>query len=120
MADALESLTSDTPLVLVLEDLHWSDYSTLDLVSYIARRPAAAQLMILATYRPVDVAISDHPLKSVKQELQSHRQCEEIPLEYLQPETVNSTSMFAIRNIGFRTLSVNYCISVPMATRSFL
>jgi DNA-binding winged helix-turn-helix (wHTH) protein len=88
MADALESLTSDTPLVLVLEDLHWSDYSTLDLVSYVARRPAPAQLMILATYRPVDVAISDHPLKSVKQELQSHRQCEEIPLEYLQPDAV--------------------------------
>src|SRR5262249_846193 len=89
MADALESLTSDTPLVLVLEDLHWSDYSTLDLVSYVARRQAAAQLMILATYSPVDVAISDHPLKAVKQELQSHRQCEEIPLEYLQPDAVN-------------------------------
>jgi len=89
MADALESLTSDTPLVLVLEDLHWSDYSTLDLVSYVARRRAPAQLMILATYRPVDVAISEHPLKGVKQELQSHRQCDEIPLEYLQPDAVN-------------------------------
>lgn len=89
MADALESLTSDTPLVLVLEDLHWSDYSTLDLVSYIARRRAPAQLMILATYRPVDVAISEHPLKGVKQELQSHRQCDEIPLEYLQTDAVN-------------------------------
>ena len=89
MADALESLTSDTPLVLVLEDLHWSDYSTLDLVSYVARRRAPAQLMIVATYRPVDVALSDHPLKGVKQELQSHRQCDEIPLEYLQPDDVN-------------------------------
>ena len=36
MGEALEALTSDLPLVLILEDLHWSDYSTLDLISYLA------------------------------------------------------------------------------------
>ena len=89
MAEALESLTSDTPLVFVLEDLHWGDFSTLDLVSYLARRRKPSQLLLIATYRPVDVAVSDHPLKAVKQELQAHRQCEEIALEYLHPEAVN-------------------------------
>ncbi|HET9131794.1 MAG TPA: winged helix-turn-helix domain-containing protein, partial [Terriglobia bacterium] len=34
MGDALEILTADVPLVIVLEDLHWSDYSTVDLISY--------------------------------------------------------------------------------------
>ena len=38
MAEALEQLTAGTPLVLVLEDLHWADYSTLDLLSALARR----------------------------------------------------------------------------------
>jgi predicted ATPase len=33
MADALEVLTADRPLVLVLEDLHWSDQATLDLIA---------------------------------------------------------------------------------------
>ena len=89
MAEALESLTAKTTLVFLLEDLHWADYSTLDLVSYLARRSAPAQLLLIATYRPVDIAVSDHPLKSVKQELQAHRQCEEIALEYLHPEAVN-------------------------------
>ena len=89
MAEALEALTAATPLILVLEDLHWSDYSTLDLVSYLARRSKPAQLMVLVTYRPVDVAVRDHPLKGVKQELLAHRQCEEIPLEYLAPEGVS-------------------------------
>ena len=41
MAEALETLTAQTPLVLVLEDLHWSDYATLDLVSALARRRIA-------------------------------------------------------------------------------
>jgi DNA-binding winged helix-turn-helix (wHTH) protein/tetratricopeptide (TPR) repeat protein len=89
MAEVLESLTADRPLVLVLEDLHWGDFSTLDLVSYLARRRKAAQLLLIVTYRPVDVAVSDHPLKAVKQELQAHRQCEDIPLEYLHTDAVN-------------------------------
>jgi tetratricopeptide (TPR) repeat protein len=88
MAEALETLTRETPLVLVLEDLHWSDYSTLDLVSYLARRRKPARLLLVATYRPVEVALSEHPLKGVKQELQAQRQCEELPLAYLSEEAV--------------------------------
>ena len=39
MAEALEVLTATTPLVLVLEDLHWSDYSTLDLLGMLGAPP---------------------------------------------------------------------------------
>jgi predicted ATPase len=38
MVEAVEVLTTERPLVLVLEDLHWSDYSTLDLLSWLGRR----------------------------------------------------------------------------------
>ena len=88
MAGAIESLTSLSPLLLVLEDLHWSDYSTLDLMSYLARRTDPARLMIVGTYRPVDVILNDHPLKSVKRELQAHNLCHELPLEYLAEDVV--------------------------------
>ncbi|MEM7354641.1 MAG: AAA family ATPase, partial [Acidobacteriota bacterium] len=37
IATALEALTAEIPLVLVLEDLHWCDYSTVDLISSLAR-----------------------------------------------------------------------------------
>jgi predicted ATPase/DNA-binding winged helix-turn-helix (wHTH) protein len=88
MAEAVEALTAFTPLVLVLEDLHWSDYSTLALISYLARRREPARLMVVATYRPVEVILSEHPLKGIKQELRMHRLCEELPLEYLTREAV--------------------------------
>ncbi|HLW55583.1 MAG TPA: AAA family ATPase [Candidatus Angelobacter sp.] len=88
MAGLIEALTAETPLVLFLEDLHWSDYSTLDLVAYLARRRDPARLMLIGTYRPVDVIVGDHPLKGVKRELQAHRLCHEIPLEYLSEEAV--------------------------------
>jgi predicted ATPase len=88
MGDALEVLTADHPLVLILEDLHWSDYSTLDLISYLAKQRHAAQLMLIGTYRTVELILSGHPLKAVKQELLAKQQCEELPLEYLSEESV--------------------------------
>jgi len=87
MAEAIETLSSETALVLLLEDLHWSDYSTVDLVSYLARRRDPARLMI-GTYRPVDVIVADHPLKGGKRELQAHGLCRELALECLSEEVV--------------------------------
>ena len=55
MAEAVEALTAEAPLVLVLEDLHWSDTATVDLVSLLARRQEPARLLLIGTYRPVDV-----------------------------------------------------------------
>ena len=88
LAEALELITTTTPVVLFLEDLHWSDYSTLDLVSYLARRRRRANLLVIGTYRPVEVIVSEHPLRGVKQELQMHKLCHELPLEYLTLESV--------------------------------
>ncbi len=88
MAEMIEALTVEAPLVLVLEDLHWSDYATLDLLGALARRRETARLLVIGTYRPVDVILSTHPLKGLKQELQGHGQCEEAALELLTPSQV--------------------------------
>jgi DNA-binding winged helix-turn-helix (wHTH) protein/predicted ATPase len=88
MCEALEALTVERPLVLILEDLHWSDFSTLDLISYLARQRQAARLMLIGTYRAAELAVSGHPLKAVKQELLAKQQCEELPLEYLSEAAV--------------------------------
>lgn len=88
MGEALETLTATHPLVLILEDLHWSDYSTLDLISYLARQRQFAKLMLIGTYRTVELIVSGHPLKAVKRELLAKQQCEELPVEYLSRVTV--------------------------------
>jgi DNA-binding winged helix-turn-helix (wHTH) protein/predicted ATPase len=88
MSQALELLTADAPLVLVLEDLHWSDYSTVDLLSSLAARRLPARLMLVGTYRPAEVLAGTHPLKAVKQELQARRRCEELPLTFLDERAV--------------------------------
>lgn len=88
MAEALEALTTERPLVLVLEDLHWSDYATLDWLAFVARRRQPARLLVIGTYRPVEVIVRAHPLKAVKQELQLHGYCKELPLRLLTTAAV--------------------------------
>ena len=51
LTEALDALTTACPLVLVLEDLHWSDRATLEWLAYVARRPDPARLLLLGTYR---------------------------------------------------------------------
>jgi DNA-binding winged helix-turn-helix (wHTH) protein/tetratricopeptide (TPR) repeat protein len=83
MAEAMESLAAERLLVLLLEDLHWSDPSTLDLVAAVARRREPARLLLIGTYRPVDVIVRGHPLRAVTQELVLHGSSDELPLELL-------------------------------------
>jgi predicted ATPase len=83
LAEAVESLTVDRPLVMVLEDLHWSDVSTLDWLSSVARRRPAARLLVLGTYRPTDAVVHQHPVHAVIQELLVHGQCRELALGYV-------------------------------------
>ena len=81
--EAVEKLAAERPLVMILEDLQWVDGSTLDLISALGRRRGAARLMLLATYRPVEVILSGSPLRLLKQDLLVHRLCQEISLERL-------------------------------------
>jgi predicted ATPase len=90
MAEALEALTAERPLLLVLEDLHWSDVSTLDFLSVVARRTERARLFIIGSYRPAEVLGNGHPLRTVMQELHLHKQCEELRLGLLSEEDVTA------------------------------
>src|SRR5262249_58519284 len=83
MAEAVEALTAEAPLVLVLEDLHWSDTATVDLVSLLARRQEPARLLLIGTYRPGDVSASQHPLGGVGLDLQAPGRCQELSVDRL-------------------------------------
>jgi predicted ATPase len=88
LAEAIVVLTTTKPLVLILEDLHWSDYSTLDLLAILAQRQEPARLLLIGTYRPEDVRRSDHPLQTVRQKLQMHGHCQVLPLTFLSEDAI--------------------------------
>lgn len=88
ITEAVDVLSVTQPLVLVLEDLHWSDPSTVELLTMLARRREPAQLFIVGTYRAAELVVSNHPLKTVKQELVARKQAAEIALSFLSPAAV--------------------------------
>jgi DNA-binding winged helix-turn-helix (wHTH) protein/tetratricopeptide (TPR) repeat protein len=88
LAEAVEVCTAMRPVLLILEDLHWSDYATLDLLTYLARRAGPTRLLVLGTYRPIEVLLRGHPLQTVKQELILHGEGVELPLELLTAAAV--------------------------------
>src|SRR2546430_2397633 len=59
---------SGSPMLLLLEDVHWADEATLDILRYLGRRLAGIRLMILATFRSEEVG-RDHPLTVVMGDL---------------------------------------------------
>src|SRR5581483_2643786 len=81
--DAFDAPAADATLVLALEDVHWSDHATVDLVSSIGRRRGSARMLVVVTYRPVEAILADHPIKAVKLEMQARRTCREVPLSGL-------------------------------------
>ena len=83
IVDALQSIARVTPLLIVLEDLHWADPSTLDLISALARHRGPASILLVATYRSTDVTRSTQPLLALKRDLLARQLCQEIMLQPL-------------------------------------
>jgi DNA-binding winged helix-turn-helix (wHTH) protein len=90
LTEAIERLTGSEALILVLEDLHWSDRATLEWLSHVFRRRDPARLLVLATYRPVEVLLHRSPLRDLLAELRHQPQTAEIVLDYLPREAVRA------------------------------
>ncbi len=78
--DLLEVIAEDEAFVLLLEDLHWSDFSTLDLISAFARRKSSVKLLLIATYRSDEWTARGPALKQLVNELLLHKLCDAIHL----------------------------------------
>ncbi len=88
MAEFLDRYTENRPLLLITEDLHWSDRPTVQLIDFLARRRSGARLMWLSSFRLAEVVASDHPLNALRHELRLHGLCEEIVLDSFSEEEV--------------------------------
>jgi DNA-binding CsgD family transcriptional regulator/tetratricopeptide (TPR) repeat protein len=85
----LEQVTADRDrlTVLVLEDIHWADEATLDLLRFLARRVRSACVMVVATYRD-DALPAAAPLRLALGELVTLRWARRVELAALSPDAV--------------------------------
>jgi tetratricopeptide (TPR) repeat protein len=76
------SVSTETPLVFVLDDLHWADRATLQLLAHLAREIGRARILVLGTYRDTDLD-RRHPLATTLAELNREDLFTRIPLRGL-------------------------------------
>ena len=88
LTDALEAMTARSPIVLCLEDLHWSDSSTLDWIASFARRPEPARVLLICTYRPGEAARAAASPEAMAHSLSVKGLCTEIALGGLGEQDV--------------------------------
>jgi len=99
-AEFVEELTSSRPLVLALDDLHWSDDSTLSLLELLARRDDPARLFLIATYRPAEATRARQPLEALAQGMKIRGQCRIVRPDLLSAAAVQSLIDSALPGIS--------------------
>lgn len=100
------ALASHTPLLLVLEDLHWADSATMDLLRQLADERTPAGLMLVASYQPVLANETGHPVAALAGRLAAHGQATEVALGPLSPESVHQ---FLVERLGDATVAATLC-----------
>jgi DNA-binding CsgD family transcriptional regulator len=75
----LRQVAAESPLILTIEDLHWADPASLELLHFLGRRLRRDRWLVLATYRPEELAQAE-TLKRVREELSRGRLAQELAL----------------------------------------
>ncbi len=83
LAAFLDEASLHTPLLLFVDDMHWADAATVDLLQYVAPRLEASRALIVVTYRPSDLTRTRHPFEAVKLDLEGRGVLREVPLQFL-------------------------------------
>jgi tetratricopeptide (TPR) repeat protein/KaiC/GvpD/RAD55 family RecA-like ATPase len=81
------NISKETPLLVILDDLQWTDQSSLLLLHYLARGVYRAPLLLLGAYRETDID-DKHPLSPVLAELNRERLLQSVPLKRLSFDDV--------------------------------
>jgi DNA-binding CsgD family transcriptional regulator/tetratricopeptide (TPR) repeat protein len=82
IASLLQALGEDWPVVLVLDDLHWADRSSVLLLAHLARRAPQPGLLLIGTYRDTELS-PDHALAEALTDLRRHQLVEQLALDGL-------------------------------------
>ncbi len=88
-AGFLLDLVEDKPLVLILEDMHWSDRASLDLLRYLTRHLPAMPVLVIVTYRDLELD-EDAPLYRMMPQLVRESRAKRIDLQRLDAPAIRS------------------------------
>lgn len=80
----LQAIAKESPVALMLDDLHWADGATLELLQHLARHTRADRVLLVGAYRDVEVG-RHHPLEAALRDLMREDLVDRIALPRLEP-----------------------------------
>jgi predicted ATPase len=105
------------PLLLVTEDLHWSDHATVQLMDYLARRRSPARLLWLGSFRVTELIAAEHPLATVRHELRLHGLGTELVLDDFTVAEVGEYLAARVPSLEVEPALVRLCTTARTACR---
>lgn len=119
----LLALADVSPVALLLDDLHWADSASMQLLHHLARQTRAGRVLLLGTYRDVEIH-PEHPLEATLRDLSREQLIERVALKRLGE---NGTSAFITQTMGqldagaeFATLIHHHTDGNPFFTQQVL
>jgi DNA-binding NarL/FixJ family response regulator len=97
----LRDVAEGSPLVLLLDDLHWADATSLSLLLYLGRHLAGSRILVLGTYREAEVR-PEHALEEILRELVRDGHLDEV---HLQPLDLEGTAGLVRQQLATPTIS---------------
>ncbi|MEO8972950.1 MAG: AAA family ATPase, partial [Ktedonobacteraceae bacterium] len=94
----LSGLSKTTPLLLVLDDLHWTDGSSHELLAYITRHLQEQRILFIGTCRDVELAAT-HSLRHLITDLRREQAIVTVPVQPLTPSQIGSLVAYLPQNI---------------------
>lgn len=88
LGDALSAAARSRPLVMILEDVHWADPSTIELLRHLAHRATRIALLLIATCRGEEAAAAGSSVNQALTELEARGICDSIELSRLDEATL--------------------------------
>ena len=87
---ALDSVSEKQPVLIVIDDLHWSDAGSVRLLSLLSRNVSHMPVMLVCAYRPSDVEVEGHPLRGLVSEIVRYNPDASIDLSPLTAQGVTA------------------------------
>ena len=116
LGDLLARIAADADVIAVIDDLHWADRSTLDVVTFLARRLARTGVVLVLAFRS-DELHRRHPLRPVLAGLERHATLDHVRLAALDDAAVMA-QVAAIAGVTVDATEPRVSWRSPTGTRS--
>jgi len=100
----IQAIAGAIPVALLLDDLHWADSASLELLQHLTRHTRGDRVFLLGTYRDVEVG-RQHPLEGALRDLTRERLVEDVPIRRLAQE---GTAALTAATFGQQEISAEF------------